>query len=204
VKIGFLGGRFDPVHFGHLGAACDALVEHQLDRVVFVPTAQVPHQAQRIQAAAADRLAMLRLAMAAEPQFEISEFELGRPGASYTIDSVRAFRRLHPTDRLFWIIGSDQLRHLPEWKEIHELAGLIEFIVLARPGSGCEPAVAIPGLRLLMCQPRPRGTSSTEVRARARSGESLDELVPSVVADYIVRRGLYREPGPPGEGAGAG
>jgi nicotinate-nucleotide adenylyltransferase len=193
VNIGFFGGRFDPVHFGHLGAAQDACAQHQLDRLVFVPTAQVPHQSQRIHAAAEDRLAMLRLATASQPQFEISEFELGQRGVSYTIDSVRHFRQLHPPDRLFWIIGGDQLTRLHEWKGIHELTRLIEFIVLVRPGHPRQPAVDIPGLRLHGCAGRLTETSSTELRDRVQRGLPLGHLVPAAVADYIARRGLYRQ-----------
>jgi nicotinate-nucleotide adenylyltransferase len=193
VNIGFLGGRFDPVHFGHLGAAEDACAQHQLDRLVFVPTGQVPHQSQRIHAAAGDRLAMLRLATAARPQFAISEFELGQRGASYTIDSVRHFRQLHPGDRLFWVIGGDQLAGLHEWKGIHELTRLIEFIVLARPGHPRHPAVGIPGLRLHACAGRLVETSSTGLRENVGRGLPLDKLVPDAVAGYIVRRGLYRQ-----------
>ncbi len=192
VKIGFFGGRFDPVHFGHLGAAHDACAQHQLDHLVFVPTAQVPHQSQRIHAAAEDRLAMLRLATASQPQFEVSEFELGQCGVSYTIDSVRHFRQLHPQDRLFWIIGGDQLTRLYEWKGIHELARLVEFIVLERPGHPRQPAVDIPGLRLHGCAGRLAENSSTGLRDRVKRGLPLDHLVPAAVADYIARRGLYR------------
>ena len=181
------------MHFGHLGAAEDACVQHQLDRLVFVPTGQVPHQSQRIHAAAGDRLAMLRLATAARPQFAISEFELGQRGASYTIDSVRHFRQLHPGDRLFWVIGGDQLAGLHEWKGIHELTRLIEFIVLARPGHPRQPAAGIPGLRLHACAGRLAGTSSTGLRERVTRGLPLDKLVPDAVADYIVRHGLYRQ-----------
>ena len=192
MNIGFLGGRFDPVHFGHLGAAQDAFVQHRLDRVVFVPTAQVPHHAQRIHAAAEDRLAMLRLALAAQPHFAVSEFELAQSGASYTVDSVRHFRRLHPRDRLFWIIGGDQLARLHEWKEIHELVRLIEFIVLMRPGPAQQPTRDIPSLRLHGCAGRPIETSATEVRERVKRGQPLQARVPDAVADYIARCGLYR------------
>jgi nicotinate-nucleotide adenylyltransferase len=193
VNIGFLGGRFDPVHFGHLGAAQDALAQHNLDRLVFVPTAQVPHQSQQIHAPAADRLAMLRLAIGSRPQFEVSEFELGRHGASYTIDSVRHFTRLHPRDRLFWIIGGDRVGRLHDWKDIGELATLAEFIVLARPGHARQSAADVPGLRLHDCANRAVEASSTELRERVRQGLPLDNFVPEAVAAYIARSGLYRQ-----------
>ena len=192
VNIGFLGGRFDPVHFGHLGAAQEALVQCRLDRLVFVPTAQVPHKSHRIHASAADRLAMLRLATESQPHFEISKFELGRHGASYTIDSVRHFRRLHPQDRIFWIVGADQLGRLRDWKGISELVLLAEFIALMRPGHSPQPAPDIPGLRLHDCASRMIGISSTELRKRVKDGLPLAGLVPDSVAGYIARSGLYR------------
>jgi nicotinate-nucleotide adenylyltransferase len=193
VNIGFLGGRFDPVHLGHLGAAEDALAQHNLDRLVFVPTAQAPHQSQSIHAPAADRLAMLRLAIGSRPRFEISEFELGRAGASFTIDSVRHFTGLHPRDRLFWIIGGDRLGRLQDWKDIEELARLAEFIVLSRPGHARQSAADIPGLRLHDCANRAFEISSTELRERVRQGLPLDNLVPEAVAAYIARSRLYRK-----------
>jgi nicotinate-nucleotide adenylyltransferase len=191
VNIGFLGGRFDPVHFGHLGAAQDALAQHRLDRLVFVPTAQVPHQAQRIHASAADRLAMLRLAIGSQPRFEISEFELRQRGASFTIDSVRHFARLNPQDRLFWIIGGDRVGRLHDWRDIGELAKMAEFIVLTRPGHERQSAADVPGLRLHDCSNRAVEVSSTELRERVRQGLPLDNLVPEPVAAYIARSGLY-------------
>ncbi len=192
VNIGFLGGRFDPVHLGHLGAAHDALAQHNLDRLVFVPTAQVPHQSQRIHAPGGDRLAMLRLAISSQTQFEISEFELGQSGASFTIDSVRHFQRLHPNDRLFWIIGGDRLGRLHDWKDIGELARLAEFIVLTRPGHPRQSAGDVPGLRLHDCSNRAVEISSTELRERVRRGLPLDGLVPDSVAAHIARSGLYK------------
>ena len=191
MNIGFLGGRFDPVHFGHLGAAQDALAQHRLDRLVFVPTAQVPHQAQRIHASAADRLAMLRLAIGSQPRFEISEFELRQRGASFTIDSVRHFARLNPQDRLFWIIGGDRVGRLHDWRDIGELAKMAEFIVLTRPGHERQSAADVPGLRLHDCANRAVEVSSTELRERVRQGLPLDNLVPEPVAAYIARSGLY-------------
>ena len=135
---------------------------------------------------------MLRLATASHPHFEISEFELGRQGASYTIDSVRHFRELHPKDRLFWIVGADQLGRLQDWKGIRELVLLAEFVVLMRPGHSPQPAPGIPGLRLHDCASRMIGISSTELRERVKDGLPLAGLVPDSVAGYIARSGLYR------------
>ena len=106
VKIGFLGGSFDPVHFGHLLAAQDAYEQHRLDRLIFVPAAQAPLKPNDVQSSADERLAMLSAAIEWDRRFEISDFELLRGGVSYTIDSARHFRALYPHDELFWIIGA--------------------------------------------------------------------------------------------------
>src|SRR5581483_2264938 len=105
VKIGFLGGSFDPVHFGHLLAAQDAYEQYHFDRLVLVPAAQAPLKPNDVQSAATDRLAMLHAAVEWDRRFEISDLELKRGGVSYTIDSARHFRTLYPKDDLYWIIG---------------------------------------------------------------------------------------------------
>jgi nicotinate-nucleotide adenylyltransferase len=192
VKIGFLGGSFDPVHFGHLMAAQDAFEQYQLDKVVFVPAAQAPLKPHDVQSPAADRLAMLRAAIAWDQRFEVSDYELGRGGVSYTIDSVRHFRARHPADRLYWIIGGDQLPKLHLWREIGELAGLIEFIFLERPGHQVRERPDIPGLRLHRCDGHLLAISSTELRDRVRRELSLDYFVPHKAIVYIREHGLYR------------
>lgn len=193
MKIGFLGGSFDPVHFGHLMAAQDAYEQHQLDRVVFVPAAQAPLKPAEVQSTADDRLAMLRAATAWDKRFELSDLELRRGGISYTIDSARHFRAAYPLDRLFWIIGGDQLPKLHLWREIEELAALVEFIFLERPGYPVKATPTIPGLRLHRCDGHLLAISSTELRERTRRDLSLDYFVPHKAIVYIQERGLYRD-----------
>jgi nicotinate-nucleotide adenylyltransferase len=194
VKIGFLGGSFDPVHFGHLMAAQDAYEQHQLDRLILVPAAQAPLKPNDVQSSEEDRLAMLRAAVAWDRRFEISDIELRRGGVSYTIDSVRHFRALYPNDDLFWVIGGDQLPRLHLWKDIQELAKLVEFIFLERPGYPVRAAPNIPGLRLHRCDGHLLAISSTELRERIRLGLSLDYFVPHKAIVYIKDQALYRDP----------
>jgi nicotinate-nucleotide adenylyltransferase len=194
LKIGLLGGSFDPVHFGHLLAAQDAYEQHRLDRLIFVPAAQAPLKPSEVQSAGEDRLAMLRAAVEWDRRFEISDYELKRGGVSYTIDSVRHFRGLYPNDRLYWIIGGDQLPMLHRWKDVAELAGLVEFIFLERPGYPVKAAPEIPGLRLHRCDGHLLAVSSTELRERTRRGLSLDYFVPHKSLLHIRQRGLYRDP----------
>jgi nicotinate-nucleotide adenylyltransferase len=194
VKIGFLGGSFDPVHFGHLLAAQDAYEQHQLDRLILVPAAQAPLKPNDVQSSIEDRLGMLRAATEWDRRFEISDFELRRGGVSYTVDSARHFRKLYPDDDLYWIIGGDQLPKLRLWKDIEELAKLVEFIFLERPGYPVKTAPEIPGLRLHRCDGHLLAISSTELRERTRRGLSLDYFVPHKAIVYIQRHSLYSRP----------
>jgi len=191
VKIGFLGGSFDPVHFGHLIAAQDALEQHRLDRLILVPAAQAPLKPNDVQSTAEDRLAMLRAAIEWDRRFELSDYELRKGGVSYTIDSARYFRSIFPKDQLFWIIGGDQLPKMPLWREIDELARLVEFICLERPGHPLKAAPAIPGLRLHRCDGHLVEISSTELRERVRRGLSLDYFVPHKAIVHIKEKHLY-------------
>lgn len=194
VKIGFLGGSFDPVHFGHLLAAQDAFEQHHLDRLILVPAAQAPLKPNDVQSSAVDRLAMLRLATEWDKRFEVSDLELSRGGVSYTVDSARHFRNLYPNDQLYWIIGGDQLPKLHLWKNVAELAQLVEFIFLERPGFPLKAHPDIPGLRLHRCDGHLLAISSTELRERTRRGLSLDYFVPHKAIVHIKEHSLYRDP----------
>ena len=134
---------------------------------------------------------MLQSAVEWDRRFEISDHELGRGGISYSIDSARHFRRLYPKDDLYWVIGGDQLPQLHLWKEIEELAKIVEFIFLERPGYPVKTAPAIPGLRLHRCDGHLLAVSSTELRQRTRLGLSLDYFVPHKAIVQIREKGLY-------------
>jgi nicotinate-nucleotide adenylyltransferase len=192
VKIGFLGGSFDPVHFGHLLAAQDAFEQYKLDRVIFVPAAQAPLKPNDVQSTSDQRLAMLSTAIEWDKRFNLSDWELRRGGVSYTIDSVRHFRSVYPNDEIFWIIGGDQLPKLHLWKDIRELAQLVEFIFLERPGYMTKATPDIPGLRLHRCDGHLLAVSSTELRERIRLSLSLDYFVPHKAILYIKEYALYR------------
>ncbi len=193
VKIGFLGGSFDPVHFGHLLAAQDAYEQHRLDRLVIVPASQSPMKPGDMQSSAEDRLAMIRAATEWDTRIEVSDVELQRGGVSYTIDSARHFRSLYPKDDLYWVIGGDQLPQLHLWKDIAELAKLVEFIFLERPGYPVRATPPVPGLRLHRCDGHLLAISSTELRDRTRRHLSLDYFVPHKAIVYIRENDLYRD-----------
>lgn len=173
-------------------AAQDAYEQCSLDRLILVPAAQAPLKTNDVQSTSEDRLAMLRAAVEWDKRFEISDVELRRGGVSYTIDSVRHFRALYPNDELYWIIGGDQLPKLHLWKDIQELAKLVEFIFLERPGHPVKAVPDIPGLRLRRCDGHLLAISSTELRDRVKRDLSLDYFVPHKAIVYIRDHRLYR------------
>lgn len=202
-RIGLLGGSFDPVHLGHVHAARAALAAFALDRVVFVPAAESPHKVGVRLARAADRLAMLALAIRGEPRFSISPIELERGGRSYTIDTVRALPASlgEPDDcALFLIVGSDNLALLPTWREAQALLERVQPIVVHRDGEPDALLDAIEArfgratadkLRAGYLRLPPVRVSSTEVRARAPSLDAAGaDLDPAVLA-YIRAHRLY-------------
>lgn len=192
MKIGFLGGSFDPVHFGHLIAAQDVYEQYRLDRLFLVPASQAPLKPNDMQSSTDDRRQMLQAACEWDRRLEIADYELTKGGVSYTIDSARHFRAQFPHDELFWIIGGDQLPQLHQWKDIAELAKLVEFIFLERPRHPSKPHPDIPGLRLHRCDGHLIEISSSELRQRVRAGLSLHYFCPQKVIAYIESKKLYR------------
>ncbi len=192
MKIGFMGGSFDPVHCGHLVAAQDAYERGGLDRLVFVPAAQAPLKPGTVQAPAEARLAMLHAAVGDDARFEISDYEVRKGGVSFTIDTVRHLRAQFPGDELAWVIGADQVERLHLWHEMGELVKQVEFIVLARPGWAVTQRTDIPGLRLRWCEGHLMEISSTEVRERVRAGLPVDYMIPHKTVEYLRETGLYQ------------
>ena len=188
-RIGLFGGSFDPVHFGHLLVAQAACEEFNLDRLFFIPAAQSPLKPEQVPAPAELRLRMLRLALAGETKCEVDDQEIRRGGPSYTIDTVGAYRQRYPKAALFYIIGADHVPLLPKWRAADELAGLVEFLVVPRPGD--PPVSAKPPFRVQNLIGTPFAVSSSQIRVRVKAGQSIQHLVPPAVAEAIHNSGLY-------------
>jgi nicotinate-nucleotide adenylyltransferase len=186
MKLGLLGGTFDPIHLGHLRAAESAREALGLERVLLVPARVPPHRRAPI-APALDRFAMVALACAGHPELVASDLELQREGPSYTVDTVQALRRADPEAELFLLVGSDSLPEMPAWREQQRLFELCRVAVLPRPGAA-PPADP----RVLVVEGPALAVSATEIRARVAAGRSVRYLVPEPVADYIAKRGLFR------------
>jgi nicotinate-nucleotide adenylyltransferase len=187
MRLGLLGGSFNPIHHGHLITAIRAAESARLDRVLFIPAAVSPLKPARGLAPAADRWALLKTAIRGNPLFGASDLELRRGGSSYSIDTLHELKR-RTRARLYWILGTDAASLLPRWKSIDEVRKLTEFIVVARPGHSIprnmskEAIVRAPLLEI----------SSSEIRERVRKGLSVRYLVPDAVEREIRRKGLYR------------
>jgi nicotinate-nucleotide adenylyltransferase len=199
LKIGLMGGTFDPIHLGHLRAAENAREALGLDEVAFVPAGSPPHRRGPL-SPALDRYAMVCLATAAHPAFVASDLELRRQGPSYTADTVKALREERPRDSVVLIVGSDTFPEMTSWREPESLFALCSVAVVPRPGESGEPPRAsqpapdhLPssvGVAFLEQPSLP--VSGTEIRRRVREGRSIRYLVPEAVAEYIRKRGLYR------------
>lgn len=189
-KIGILGGSFDPVHNGHIAIAQDAMLQAGLDMVFFMPTAQSPLKDHAPLASDKERYRMIELALQNHPKFDVLDWELVEQGVSYTINTVHRLKKNWPRIRFYWIIGSDLLESLSQWKQISELVELIEFIVVQRPGRLVETP-SIPNLRIQRINNPLCDISSSEIRQRVREGQPIDELVPVEVKNYILVHKIY-------------
>lgn len=183
MKLGLFGGSFDPIHFGHLILAREALEQLVLDRVVFIPASVSPFKLGKRYAPAEHRLAMVRRAIANEPGFDVSECDLLRNGPSYTVDTVRAFQLEFPSAELHWFIGADHLSELKDWHEIDALQQMVRFVVLSRGPDLTD--CAFPVVR------RQVDISSTDIRNRVAQGRSIRYLLPMSACELIQKNGLY-------------
>jgi len=197
MKLGLLGGTFDPVHMGHLILAENCLHACQLDALWFLPTGIPPHKDASQLTPGADRVAMLQLAVAGHPQFSVHTIECDRAGVAYTVDTLEQVHREHPQAELAFLIGGDSLCDLPNWRSPQRIAELAQLVAVNRGGNQRPPIpenlaepvvsriqqVSIPGIEI----------SATEIRQRVRSGMSIRYLVPRAVEIYIEQHGLYQD-----------
>lgn len=189
MRIGIFGGTFDPPHLGHLVVAADAHAVLALDRLLLIPAAVPPHKRTGARAPGAFRAEMLRAAVRNDPRFVVDDLELHRGGTSYTVDTVRHLAERFAEAELFLLIGADNLRDFPTWRDPDDILRLAELVVLNRSGEeGGEVSdpvhLRIPVTRV--------DISSTEIRRRCAAGESIRYFVPDAVCSIVEREGLYR------------
>ena len=203
MRIGYLGGSFDPVHYGHLAMAEACLEGARLDRVVLVVAGSPPHKLDRTLAGAHHRVAMARIAAEGNPALEVDRRETMREGPSFTIDTVREIRaELGRGHEPVWLIGADSLPEITSWRDAPDLVKLVQIVTAARPGHDLESALAglAPALGDESVARLSKGVvpmplldiSSTDIRARVRDGRSTRYLLPDGVRTSIARGGLDR------------
>jgi nicotinate-nucleotide adenylyltransferase len=197
-RIGIMGGTFDPIHYGHLLMAEEARQAFVLDHVIFVPNGKPAHKKSYLMSSSEDRYTMARLATATNPAFSCSRLEIDRHGPSYTIDTLRWYRREHPElEALYFITGADAILEILTWHDSEALIDEFSYIAVTRPGFVLERLneivdaphflervsfLPIPGLEI----------SSTDLRSRVQSGRSIKYLTPEPVEEYIIRQKLYQ------------
>lgn len=220
LRLGLLGGSFNPVHNGHLAIARQTREALGLDRILFIPTSHPPHKPSGSLAPAQDRYEMVRLAIASDPALAISDVEIRRPGKSYSIDTVRLLQQEYGAQtQLFFLIGLDAFLDFPSWRDPQTLLELCSFVVLSRPGlsfralstvallppipyrsladldegrtSRIEAPLGTLGLTCLKLPPSP--VSASDIRSRIRQGLPVANLLPPLVESYILQHHLYQE-----------
>jgi nicotinate-nucleotide adenylyltransferase len=213
MKTGILGGTFNPIHLAHLRIAEEALQKFRLDRILFIPAADPPHKTIAGEVSFAHRLAMVERAIHDYPAFEASDLETRRRGKSFSVDTLEILRRQDPDGERFFIIGLDSYREIASWKDFARLFDLCHLVVTTRPGVSIEnPLAPLPvAIRGDFCYDSRAGKilhksgnyvfflaqtqidiSSTQIRQRLLQGQSVRQLVPAAVADYIEEHELYR------------
>jgi nicotinate-nucleotide adenylyltransferase len=188
-RIGLFGGSFDPIHTGHLLLAQAAIEELGLTRLCFILAAQSPFKVGQNFAPAEARLQMLRLALAGKTNCDVDEQEISRGGVSFAIDTVRDYARRFPQAELFYLIGADHVSNLPKWRDATELARLARFVVIPRPGS--DPVTLPPPFHGRTLAGFAFGVSASQIRMRVKAGQTIEHLVPAVVAEAVRNNRLY-------------
>ncbi len=203
-RMALYGGTFDPVHYGHLITARAVAEARGYGKVVLLPSASPPHKA-AAHATGADRLEMLRLAVAGDEMFDVCDIEIGRAGKSYTFDTLQALREIHGPDvEMHWIVGADMLADLPDWHRAAEVVDQAQIVIALRPpwherveqtlthlaerlGAERTSKLAAGIVRTPLID-----ISSSEIRRRIASGLPVRYFVCDAVADFIRQNGLYR------------
>ncbi len=203
MRLGLLGGSFDPVHYGHLLLAECCREQCGLDEVWFVPAATPPHKQGRPLTLAAERIEMLELAIGGQATFRVCREEVDRGGVSYTVDTLARLAQEEPSRQLFFLLGADSLDDLPQWREPARICQLATLVVVGRPGTPqpnytvLAPLVSAPRLeeiRRHQVEMPPMGLSSSDIRQRVATGQSIRYRTPRAVEAYIESHNLYRTP----------
>lgn len=189
LRLGVMGGTFDPIHHGHLVAASEVAAEFKLDEVIFVPTG-MPWQKSNV-TNTEDRYLMTVIATASNPRFNVSRVDIDRDGPTYTIDTLKDIQKQYPEAELFFISGADAITQILTWKDVDKLWGLAHFVAVTRPGYSMELPASAPKDAITVIEIPALAISSTDIRERAERKEPVWYLVPDGVVQYINKHHVY-------------
>jgi nicotinate-nucleotide adenylyltransferase len=203
-KIGIMGGTFNPIHYGHLVTAEEALIQFHLERVIFIPTGEPPHKTTGKIASPEDRYLMTVMATASNREFYVSRIEIDKKGKSYTIDTLRELKKIYGKDsELFFITGADAILEILTWKDTEEIITLCKFIAATRPGYNISKMedlkkrlfnekVEMAEQCLFIMEIPALAISSTDIRNRIKSNRPIKYLLPESVSSYLLKNDLYK------------
>ncbi len=183
MRTGLYGGSFDPVHIGHMAVARCAREQFELDRVIFIPTGNMPHKKGTV-ANDVQRVKMLELSFESDT-FSVSDYEINREEISYSAETVEYFKSLFPEDEMFFIIGGDSYAYIDKWYQPERIFAAATVLVFPREGEKILP----PALEIKV---EPVRVSSSEIRKKINSGENVSNLLKKEVLDYIIENNLYQ------------
>jgi nicotinate-nucleotide adenylyltransferase len=191
LRVGIMGGTFDPIHHGHLVAASEVAALFNLDEVVFVPTGQPWQKAERLVSEAEHRYLMTVIATASNPRFWVSRVDIDRAGPTFTVDTINDIAALRPGAELYFITGADALSQILSWKDSQDLLRLARFVGVTRPGYELS-AEHLPSDSVTLLDVPAMAISSSDCRRRVQDGRPVWYLVPDGVVQYISKQRLYR------------
>lgn len=188
MRIGLLGGTFDPIHKGHLYLAKKVSSKLSLEKIIFIPTYLPPHKTDVKITPARHRYNMVRLAIAGNKRFEASNIEIKRKGRSYSVETLRQVRRRYGNSaEIFFITGSDSMQELDKWKDLRGILRLCSFVVVKRPGF----AIKNISTSFIILNIDAKDISATDIRNRRERGQSISKMVPKKIVDYVKKNKLY-------------
>lgn len=189
-KVCIIGGSFNPIHIGHLILANTVLEELNLDEMIFVPCYIQPLKGDKDFASSTHRLEMVKLAIQSNPEFTLSDIEINRKGKSYTVDTLKFFKKKY--ENLYFVIGADNIKDFHKWKEPDTILKIANLIVTNRGGINIQIPEKIRGKKIISCTIPQIEISSTMIREKIRNGQSIKYLVPEAVENYIIQNNLYK------------
>jgi nicotinate-nucleotide adenylyltransferase len=203
-KIGIMGGTFNPIHYGHLVTAEEALIQFHLERVIFIPTGQPSHKTTGKIASPEDRYLMTVMATASNREFYVSRIEIDKKGKSYTIDTLRELKKIYgKNSELFFITGADAILEILTWKDTEEIIALCKFIAATRPGYNISKMedlkkrlfskkIEMAEQCLFIMEIPALAISSTDIRNRIKTNRPIKYLLPESVSSYLLKNELYK------------